>query len=88
MINNVDRLRRHAQLRHERIKGDNLFLLEARLRNQIVKLDAQHDLAIGAELRGKFLRHRAEILLLIKRLAEKLAQLGINSFRIIVAKKA
>jgi hypothetical protein len=27
LVNDVDRLRRHAELRHERIKGDDLFLL-------------------------------------------------------------
>ena len=31
LINDIDGLRRHAELRHERVKGDDLFLLEARL---------------------------------------------------------
>ena len=88
MVNNIDRLRRHAELRHERIERDDLFLLQSRLRNQIIKLNAEHDLALRAELRGEFLRHRAEVLLLVKRLPEKFAQLGINRFRIIVTQKA
>ena len=87
MVNDVDRLRRHAQLRHERVKRDDLFLLQARLRNQIVKLHAEHDLAIGAELRRKLLRHRGKVLLLVKRLPKKLAQLRVDRFRIIVAKE-
>ena len=87
MINDVDRLGRHAELRHERVKRDDLFLLQARLRNQIVKLHAEHDLAIGAELGRQLLRHRGEILLLVKRLPEELAQLRVDRFRIIVTKE-
>ena len=87
LINDVDRLRSHAELRHEGVERDDLLLLQPRLRDQIVKLHAEHDLAIGAELCGKFLRHRAKVLLLVKRLAKKLTQLGVDGFRIIVAKK-
>ena len=41
-------------------------------------------LSCGAEL----LRHGREILLLVERLAEELAQLGVNRLRIIVAQEA
>ena len=88
LINDINRLRGHAELRHERIKGNDLFLFQSGLRNQIVKLNAEHDLALGRELRAQLLRHRRQILLLVKRLPEKLAQLGINRFRIIVAQKS
>ncbi len=87
LINDVDRLRRHAELRHERVKSDDLFLLQARLRNQIVELHSEHDLAIGAELGRQFLRHRGQVLLLVKRLPEELAQLRVDRFRVIVAKE-
>jgi hypothetical protein len=40
------------------------------LRDQIVKLNTQHDLTIGAKLRAELLRHRREVLLLVKRLPE------------------
>ena len=88
MINNIDRLRRHAELRHEGVKRDDLLLLQSGLRNQIVKLNAEHDFAFRAQLRGELLRHRGEILLLVKRLPEKFAQLRVNRFRIIVTQKA
>jgi hypothetical protein len=87
LINDVDGLGRHPELRHEGIKRHDLFLLQAGLRDQVVKLNTEHDLAIGAKLRGKLLGHRREILLLVKRLAEELAQLGVNCFRIIVTKE-
>ena len=75
MIDDVDCLRGHAELRHERVKGNNLFLLQARLRNEVVELNPEHDLAVGTQLRGEFLRHRGQVLLFIKSLAEKLPQL-------------
>ena len=58
LVDDVDRLRRHPELRHKGVKLDDLLLLQAGLRNQIVKLDAQHDLAIRAQLDAEFLRHR------------------------------
>ena len=88
LIDDVDGLGGHPQLRHERIKSDNLLLLQSGLRDQVIKLNAQHDLALGAQLRAKFLRHGREILLLVKRLPEQLAQLRINSLRIIVTQKS
>jgi hypothetical protein len=87
LINDIDRLGGHAELRHERIKGDDLFLFQSGLRNEIVKLDAEHDLALGRQLRAQLLRHRRQILLLVKGLPEKLTQLRINGFRIIVSQK-
>ena len=88
MINDVDRLRSHAHLRHERIERDDLFLLQTRLRDEIIQLDPEHDLAFGAQLRTEFLRHGREVLLLVKRLAKQLSQLGVNRFRIVVTQKA
>ena len=88
LVNDVDRLRRHAELRHKRIKRDHLFLFQPGLRNEIVKLDAEHDFALGRQLHAQLLRHRRQILLLVKRLPEKLAELGINGFGIIVPQKS
>ena len=48
LINDVDRLRRHPELGHEGIKCDHLVLLLASLRNQVIKLNPEHDFAIGA----------------------------------------
>src|SRR5436305_13206705 len=70
LIDDVDCLGSHAHLRHERIERDDLFLLQTGLRNEIVKLDSEHDLTISAKLHAEFLRHRSQILLLVKRLAE------------------
>ena len=88
MVNDIDGLCGHAQLRHERVKRDDLFLFQAGLRDQIVELDAEHDLAIGAQRGGQLLRHRGEILLFVKRLPKKHAQLGVDGLRVIVAEKA
>ena len=87
LINDVDRLRRHPEQGHERIKRDDLFLLQSRLGDQIVKLNAEHDFALGAQLGAELLRHRCQVLLFVKRLTEELAQLGVNGFGIIVAQK-
>ena len=88
MVNDIDRLRGHSQLRHERVKRDHLFLFETGLRNEIVELNAEHDLALSRQLRAQLLRHRRQILLLVKRLPEKLAQLGINGLGIVVTQKS
>ena len=87
LINDVDRLRSHAHLRHERVERDDLFLLQAGLRDQIIELNPEHDLAFSAQLRAELLRHRREVLLLVQRLPEQLSQLGVNRFRIIVTQK-
>src|SRR5437667_3416204 len=87
LINDINRLRGHAELRHERIEGDYLFLLQTGLGNQVVQLHPEHDLALGAQLRAELLRHGGEVLLLVKRLPKQLSQLGVNRFRIIVAEK-
>ena len=87
LINDIDRLRGHPELGHERVKCDDLFLLQPRLRNQVVELHAQHDLAIRAKRRRKLLRHRAEVLLFVKRLTKQLPELRVDRFRIIVTKE-
>ena len=84
MINDVNRLGSHAHLRHERIERHHLFLFQAGLRDQVVELHAQHDLAFGAQLNAKLLCHCSEVLLLVKRLSEQLSQLGVNRLRVIV----
>ncbi len=88
LINDIDRLRRHPELRHERVERDDLVLLQAGLGNQIVELHPEHDLAIRAERGRELLRHGGEILLLVERLPEKHPQLRINRFRIIVTQEA
>src|ERR1051325_4397747 len=45
LINDIDGLRSHAHLGHERIERDDLFLLQTRLRDEVVKLHPEHDLA-------------------------------------------
>ena len=87
LVNDVYRLRRHAELRHERIERDDLLLLQTSLRDQVVELNSEHDLALRAQLRAEFLRHGGEILLLVKRLPEQLSQLRVNRLRIIVTQK-
>jgi hypothetical protein len=87
LIHNVDRLRSHAHLRHERVERDDLFLLQTGLRDQVIKLNAEHDLAFSAQLGAELLRHRREVLLLVQRLPEQLSQLRVNRFWIIVTQK-
>jgi hypothetical protein len=70
LINDVDRLRSHAHLRHERVERNDLFLLQTGLRDQVVKLNSEHNLAFRAELCAEFLRHRRQVLSLVKRLPE------------------
>ena len=88
LVNDVDRLRRHPELRHEGVKCDDLFLLQTGLGNQVVELHPEHDLAIGAKRRRELLRHRGEVLLLVKRLPKKHPQLRVDRLRIIVTKEA
>ena len=70
MINDVDRLRSHAHLRHERVERNDLFLLQTGLRDQVVKLNSEHDFPISAKLPTELLRHGSKILLLVERLPE------------------
>ena len=88
LINDVDRLGGHPELRHEGVKGHDLLLLHAGAADEIVKLHTEHHFPLGAQLRGELLRHGREVLLLVQRLAEKTAQLGIDGFRVIVAQEA
>ncbi len=88
LIDDVDRLRRHAELRHERVERDHLRALHAGLRDEVVELHAEHHLALRAQFRRELGGHRAEVLIFVERLAEKLAQLGIDGLRIIVAQEA
>src|SRR4029450_10745001 len=85
--NDVDGLRGHARLGNERIEGDDLLLFQTGLRDQIVKLNPEHDFALRAQLQAEFLRHRGQALRLIKRLSKQLSQLRVNRLRIIVTQK-
>jgi hypothetical protein len=87
LINDIDSLRSHAHLRHERVECDDLFLLQTGLRDQIIQLNAEHDLAFGAQLRTEFLRHRREVLLFVQCLPKQLSQFGVNRLWIIVTQK-
>ena len=71
----------------KRIVRNDLFLLQACLRDQVVELNAQEDLSLVVEIGGELLGDRIEILMLMQRLAKELSQLGINRVWIVVAKK-
>ena len=88
LVDNINRLGRHPELRHERIVSNYLILLEASLGDQIVELDAEENLPLVAELAGELLRHFVEILLFVKGVPEKPAEFGINRIRIVVAEEA
>ena len=87
LINDVDRLGRHAQLGHEGIVRDDLFLLQACLGDQVVKLNAEEDLSFVIEVGRELLSDRVEVLMLVQRLAKELSQLGINRVGIVIAQK-
>ena len=88
LINDIDGLGSHAELRHERIVGDDLFLLQAGLGNQVVELDSQKNLSLVFEVGGELLSDGVEVLVLVQRIAKKLPQFGINGVRIVVAQEA
>ena len=56
--------------------------------HEIVKLDAEENLAVLAEFAAKFPRHGREIGALVQGLAEKLAEFRIDRLGIVVAEKA
>jgi hypothetical protein len=57
LVDDIDRLSRHPQLRHERIVGNDLLLLHAGLGDQIIKLNTEHDFPILAHFLGEPFRH-------------------------------
>lgn len=88
LVNDVDGLRRHAELRHERIISDDLVLLESGFGDEVVELDAEENFAFVAELSRQALGHGVEILLFMERVAEEFSQLRVNGIRVVVAKEA
>ena len=89
LVNDVDGLGRHAEGGHEGVEiGDLLAVGVGRFRDEVVELDPEHDLALLGKLGGKLLGHGHEVVLLIERLAEELAQFRVNGFRVIVAQEA
>ena len=88
LVDNVDGLSCHPQLRHEPVVRNHLLLVEACPRNQVVQLDAQHDFSLRAQLGAQLRRHRRQVMLLIERLAEQFAQLGVHGLRVVVPEES
>ena len=87
LVDDVDRLGRHSKLCHERVKFDQLLPVHARPRDQVIKLDAEHDLLVGVELVRQLLRHRTDIMLFLEGVPEKEAEFRVYSGREIVTQK-
>ena len=88
LVNDIDRLGGHPELGHERVKVDDLLLFHSRLGDQVVELNAEHYLALGAEFHGQFLSHGSKVLVFIQGLPKKFAKLGVDCLGIIVAEES
>lgn len=88
LIDNVNGLGGHPQLRHKRVISNYLFLLKSCLGDQVIELHSQKDLTLVIEIYGELLGNRVEILLFVQGLSEELAQLRIDGVRIIVAEES
>ena len=88
LVNDVDGLRRRAQLLHERVVGGHVVGVHSRPVNEVVKLDAEEHFAVLAEFAAQFARHGGEVGLLLQGLPEEGAQLGIDRLRVVVAQEA
>ena len=88
LVDDIDCLRSHSQPPHEIVIGRHLLGLQSGAVDQIEELHPEQNFPIVAELAGELRRHCSEILLLFQRLPEKLAELGVNRLRIVVAQKA
>ena len=88
MVNDVDRLRRHAEARHEFVIGHDGFAFQPCPGYEVVKLNPKQNLAFVAQATGQTLSHGVEILLLLQRIAEQLAQLGVNGIWVVITQKA
>jgi hypothetical protein len=88
LVNDVNRLSRHAESRHESVVGHDRFVFQAGAGDQVVELHAEKDFPLVAQLAGEFLGHPVKILPLIQRPLEKITKLGVNRVRVIVAQEA
>ena len=88
LVNDIDRLGGHAELGHERVKVDDLLLFHSCLGDQVIELNAEHYLALGAEFGGQFLSHGSEVLVFIQGLPKKFTKFGVDRFGIVVAEES
>ena len=88
LVNDVDRLRGHAEPRHEGVIRDHRLVFQPGPGDEIVKLHAEQDFSLVAQLAGKFLGHLVEVLPLVQSAPEEVAQFGIHRLRIVVAQEA
>src|SRR5262245_34505379 len=73
LIDNINGLGGHPQLRHKRVVSNHLLLLKASLGDQIIELHPEEDLTLVIQVRGELLRNGIEILVFVERLSEELA---------------
>ena len=88
MVNDVDRLRGHAEARHEFVIGHDGFAFQPRPSDEVVELNPKQNLAFITQAAGQTLSHGVEVLLLLQRIAEQLAELGVNGIRVVITQKA
>ncbi|MFN9942081.1 MAG: hypothetical protein ACK56I_21670, partial [bacterium] len=69
LVNDVDGLRRRAQLLHERVVGRHVVRVHSRAVHEVVKLYTEEDFAVLAQFAAQLARHGAEIGFLLQGLA-------------------
>ena len=84
LVNDIDRLRGHAEARHEFVIGYDGFAFQAGPGDEVVELNAEKDFAFVTQAAGQTLSHGVEILLLLQSIAEQLAELGVNGIRVVI----
>ena len=85
LVDDVDGLGGHSQLRHERVKLNELTPVHAGACDEVVKLHSEHDFLVGVQLGGELLGHRPEVVLLLQGVSEKLAEFGVNGLGKVVS---
>ena len=88
LVNDVDRLRGHAEARHEFVIGHDGFAFQPRPSDEVVELNPQQNLAFVTQAAGQTWSHGVEVLLLLQRITEQLAELRINGIRVVITQKA
>jgi hypothetical protein len=88
LIDDVDRLRGDAEIRHEEIKLDHLPLILRGAADEEIKLHAEEDLLLGCEQAGELLRTLGEVLRLLQRFKIQAPHVRVDRLGVIVAQIA
>ena len=88
LINDIDRLGRDAQVRHEQVKLDHLPLVRGRSGDQQIELHPEQDFLLHGQTAPQLLGPLIQILGSLQSFEIAATQVGINGFRIVVAQVA